>query len=70
MSTTVNEYGFTPFTDGRCQSLKVNKKRFTPFDNGGCQILPRLTSMGSQPLLNGGCQSLLYSQRVLVHTLC
>ena len=33
-STTVNEYGFTPFANGGCQSLLNG---FTPFANGGCQ---------------------------------
>jgi len=46
-STTVNDYGFTPFANGRWQSLLQS----TSIANDGCQSLLQSTSMGSHTLL-------------------
>ena len=68
-STTVNEYGFTPFANGGCQSLLVNEYGFTPFANDGCHSLLQSTSIGSHPLLIVDIK-VYYSQQEWVHTLC
>ena len=56
-STTVNENGFTPFANGRCQGLyhSVNENGFT---NGECQSLHVVDENGFTLFDNGGYQSL------------
>ena len=59
----VNKYGFTPFANGRCQSLlKSTSMGSHPLLNGRCQSLLQSTIMGSNPY--NGCQSLLQSTRM------
>ena len=51
-STKVNENGFTPFDNGRCQSvLKSKRMGLHPFAKSKCKSLLKSTRIGLHPLL-------------------
>ena len=61
--TPLNKNGFTPFANGRYQSLlQSTRMGFTPFANGRYQSLLLSTRMGSHPLLMVDVK-VYYSQR-------
>ena len=68
-STTINDYGFTPFANGGCLSLLQLQQEWVQTLYWWMSKSTTVNKNGFKPHANGGCQSLLESTRMGSHPL-